>query len=596
MFKYNLKLNHLRKFKRLYSGLTGGEVIYQKLKENNVNDVFLYTGGAVMPLIDAFYKGDINYYINTHEQSGGHSAMGYAKSSGKPGVSIVTSGPGLTNSVTPLTDANNDSVPFVLFSGQVPLKAMGTNAFQECPSVDITKPITKWSYCVDNVSDLPDVVDHAFKVATTGKPGAVHIDLPKCITSSLFKTDETNLKLPQLNQLQKNDNLNINKLAEIINNSEKPLILLGQGSNNYKELINKLVESSNIPVTTTIHAMGVYDETKPLSLEFLGMHGSFAANNAIQNSDLIIALGTRFDDRTTGVIEKYAPKAFEAYKNKTGGIIHVNISNEEINNVIDSHYNYNMDVGDFLKLLIPFLKNNTRRQWLAYNFKNKMENKFDYNKKENGLLTQQVIEEIGNYLQKNKKEYFVSTGVGNHQMMAAQFIKWTRPRSYLSSGSLGVMGVGLPYAIGCQIANPNSLVIDIDGDGSFNHTLSELKTVQNYNLPIKIAIMNDTNLGMVRAWEELFFEENYTATDLIKNPDYCGIADSYDIMSIYCDSEDELEKCVKEFLEYPDPILAEFKVTPDLCLPLVPPGKGLNDMILLNKSNNLVFSNELPPG
>ncbi len=596
MFKYNLKLNHLRKFKRLYSGLTGGEVIYQKLKENNVNDVFLYTGGAVMPLIDAFYKGDINYYINTHEQSGGHAAMGYAKSSGKPGVSIVTSGPGLTNSVTPLTDANNDSVPFVLFSGQVPLKAMGTNAFQECPSVDITKPVTKWSYCVDNVSDLPDVVDHAFKVATTGKPGAVHIDLPKCITSSLFKTDETNLKLPQLNQLQKNDNLNINKLAELINNSEKPIILLGQGSINYTELIDKLVESSNIPVTTTIHAMGVYDETKPLSLDFLGMHGSFAANNAIQNSDLIIALGTRFDDRTTGVIEKYAPKAFEAYKNKTGGIIHVNINNEEISNVIDSHYNYNMDVGNFLKLLIPFLKNNTRSQWLAYNFKNKMENKFDYNKKENSLLTQQVIEEIGNYLLKNKKEYFVSTGVGNHQMMAAQFIKWTRPRSYLSSGSLGVMGVGLPYAIGCQIANPNSLVIDIDGDGSFNHTLSELKTVQNYNLPIKIAIMNDTNLGMVRAWEELFFEENYTATDLIKNPDYCGIADSYDIMSIYCDSEDELEKCVKEFLEYPDPILAEFKVTPDLCLPLVPPGKGLNDMILLNKSNNLVFSNELPPG
>ena len=237
-----------------------------------------------------------------------------------------------------------------------------------------------------------------------------------------------------------------------------------------------------------------------------------------------------------------------------------------------------MDVKDFLDLLIPKLKKNTRNQWLSNNFKNKIENKFDYNQNKKGLLTQQVIEEIGNYLLKNNKDFYVSTGVGNHQMMAAQFIKWRKPKTYLSSGSLGVMGVGLPYAIGCQIANPESLVIDIDGDGSFNHTLSELKTIQNYNLPVKIAIMNDTNLGMVRAWEELFFEENYTATDLIQNPDYCKIAESYDIMSIYCDSEEDLQKSVKEFLEYPDPILAEFKVVPDLCLPLVPPGKGLNEI------------------
>jgi len=599
MFKYKLKLNRLKKLSRLYSGLTGGEVIYQKLKENKVQDVFLYTGGAVMPLIDAFYQGDINYYINTHEQSGGHAAMGYAKSTNKPGVSIVTSGPGLTNSITPLTDATNDSVPLVLFSGQVPLKAMGTNAFQECPSVDITKPVTKWSYCVESVSDLPDVVDHAFKVATSGKKGAVHIDLPKCITSSMFTSNNKSENiLPELNHLSNEflDTSNMDKIAELINNSKQPIILLGQGCNNYPELINRLVEITSIPVTTTIHAMGVYDETNPLSLEFLGMHGSVAANQAVQNADLILALGTRFDDRTTGVIEKYAPKAFQAHKEKTGGIIHVNINNEEINKVIESHYNYNMDVKEFLDLLIPQLKKNIRNQWLSNNFKNKIESKFDYNKNNKGLLTQQVIEEIGNYLLKNNKDFYVSTGVGNHQMMAAQFIKWRKPKTYLSSGSLGVMGVGLPYAIGCQIANPKSLVIDIDGDGSFNHTLSELKTIQNYNLPVKIAIMNDTNLGMVRAWEELFFEENYTATDLIQNPDYCKIADSYDIMSIYCDSEEDLKKSIKEFLEYPDPILAEFKVVPDLCLPLVPPGKGLNEMITLNKTNNLTFSNELPPG
>ena len=589
--------------RRRYHGLTGGQVIYQKLVEKNVKDVFFYTGGAVMPLIDAFYKGDINYYINTHEQSGGHAATAYAKSrqchNQIPGISIVTSGPGLTNSVTPLTDATNDSVPFILFSGQVPLATMGTNAFQECPSVDITKPVTKWSYCVEDVNELPDVVDEAFKVSTQGKPGAVHIDLPKCVTSAILIDETVNMKNKTKDQILYQSEYSFSDIGFLINQSSKPVLLIGQGCNKYAAELKKFAKSSNIHVTTTIHAMGVFDETDELSLEFLGMHGHYAANQAIQQADLIIAIGTRFDDRTTGKLETYAPKAFEAFNDGLGGIIHVNINDDEIGNVVNSHYNFNMDAGMFLNNVLPYLEFQHRVDWKNKIKEWKKNYPFIYQKAENKQLkTQQVIDQIGKYLLNNQiDDYIISTGVGNHQMMAAQYIKWRQPNRYISSGSLGVMGVGLPFAIGSQIANPDKLVIDIDGDGSFNHTLAELKTVQNYNLPIKIAVMNDTNLGMVRAWENLFFKEKYTATDLIKNPSYTSLAESFGIKSIYCDSEDDLENKIEQFLKTEGPILAEFKVVPDLCLPLVSPGKALDDMILLNDSLKISnFETELPPG
>lgn len=580
---------HIRK----YHNLTGGQVIYKKLLEHNVNDVFLYTGGAVMPLIDAFYKGDIRYYMNTHEQSGGHAATGYAKSTGKPGISIVTSGPGLTNSVTALTDSTNDSTPFILFSGNVPLNSMGTNAFQECPSTDITRPVTKWSYCVQDVQELPDVVDEAFKVSTNGKPGSVHIDLPKCITMKKFNSSNKK-RFKYENKVTKEKMMNMTDshfISEVINNSKFPVLLVGQGCNNYSEELREFAIAANIPVTTTIHAMGVFDETHDLSLEFLGMHGNVAANYAIQNADLIIALGTRFDDRITGVIEKYAPKAFQSFKEGTGGIIHVNRNDKEINSVINSHYNFQVDCGEFLKSLKPIYTR--RKSWLKKIKEWKEKHPFKYNKDKNHMSTQEVIDEINNYLH-NINNYIVTTGVGNHQMMSSQFIKWRHPKSFISSGSLGVMGVGLPYAIGAQIANPNKMVIDIDGDGSFNHTLSELKTVQNYNLPIKIAIMNDTNFSMVRAWEELFFNKQYTATDLNRNPDYAELAESFGIKGITCSNRKDLKDTIEEFLTYDKAIVCDFRVIPNLCLPLVSPGSGLDDMVLFN-DKNIIMKTDLPP-
>lgn len=573
--------------------ITGAQIIYKKLLQHNVKDVFVYTGGAIMPLIDTFYKSkEINYYINTHEQSAGHAATGYAKSTGKPGISIMTSGPGVTNSVTALTDATNDSTPFILFTGNVPLSAIGTNAFQECPATEITKPVTKWSYLVKDINDISDVVDEAFRVATSGKPGSVHIDIPKCVLNSKFNIRYYNKK-DFGNEITKPKKIvakDTNHIVKLLNKAKKPILLVGQGCNDYSEKLRSFAIKSNIPVTTTIHAMGVFDETHPLSLEFLGMHGNVAANYAIQDADLIIALGTRFDDRITGALDKYAPKAFKAFNEGKGGIVHVNKNNKEIGNIIDSHYNFHTDCGDFLDSINPHYRE--RDEWINLIKIWKTKYKFTYNKIEN-LKTQEVLSGINDHLL-NLENYMVTSGVGNHQMMASQFIKWRYPKSFMSSGSLGVMGTGLPYAIGCQIANPDKLVIDIDGDGSFNHTSSELKTVENYNLPIKIAIMNDGQFSMVRTWEKLFFNERYTATNLYKNPDYVKLAESYGIKGIRCDKREDLNKKINEFLSYDKAIVCEFKVDTDVCFPLVKPGCAL-DEIILPDSKNVNIGTSLPP-
>lgn len=572
--------------KRMNSSISGGQIIYNKLREKNVTDVFLYSGGAIMPAVDSFYKNEIKYYINTHEQSLGHAATGYAKSSGKPGICMVTSGPGLTNMITPITDATNDSTPLIVFSGNVPKKAMGTQAFQECPSVDITKPVTKWSYCVDNVNELSDIIDEAFRIATTGKKGAVHIDLPKCITTAETSVDKIYNTFIHTDINYNNIlGVNIDIVSKLINKSKSPVIIAGQGCNEGYELLRKFAITGNIPVTTTIHGMGIFDEREPLSLKFLGMHGNPAANFAVQKSDLIINLGSRFDDRTTGNVAKYAPEAFKAAKENRGGIVQVNLNRSELSKNIKSHYNFHTKCDLFLKELLPNIEYRDRTNWLEQIETWKQKYPFDIARCSDGLLNTQMVIQSINKNMPNKRRYRITTGVGNHQMWAAQFIDYRKPQTYISSGSLGVMGAGLPYAIGVQIANPNDLVIDIDGDGSFNHTLAELKTISNYDLPIKIAVMNDGHMSMVRVWEKLFFNRRYTATNLGKNPDYCSLGKSFGIKTLKCSSEDTLDKDVTYFLNYPGPILCEFNVKTDICYPLVKPGNALDDMFLYQVEN-----------
>ena len=570
-----------------YKNLTGAQIMFKIFNQKKVTNIFTYTGGPIMAAVDQLHKSNnnkIKHYINTHEQSAGHSATAYARLSGKPGICLMTSGPGVTNMVTPLADATNDSTPLILFTGNVPLKSIGTNAFQECPATEITAPITKWSYLIKDVHEVPDILEWAFHIATTGKPGSVHIDIPKCILNTKYLQDKTSriiygndTRLSSVN-INKFQNTNTLEIINLLNKAQKPLIIAGQGCNNYSLQLKSFALRGNIPVTTTIHALGVFDESHELSLEFLGMHGHPAANYSVQEADLIIALGTRFDDRTTGEIKKYAPNAFKAFERNEGGIVHVNINSGEFNNVINSHFNFDMDCGKFLSSITPFYRE--RVQWMEQIRKWKRNHPFTYNKSKN-LKTQEVISEINKYLKNtNNDNYVITTGVGNHQMMTCQFIKWKYPKSLISSGSLGVMGVGLPFAIGAQIADPSKLVIDIDGDGSFNHSLSELKTVMNHNLPIKIAIMNDTCFSMVNTWEKLFFEERYTATNLIKNPNYRKIANAYGIKSLYCNKRQDLNTRIRQFLSYDKAILCEFKVESDQCYPLVMPGSGLDEMIL----------------
>lgn len=579
--------------------ITGGRLIYNQLKSNRVSDAFIYSGGAIMPLVDCFYQGSINYYVNTHEQSAGHAATAYARSSGKTGVCIVTSGPGLTNLVTPMLDAQNDSTPLVVLSGQVPLAAMGTQAFQECPATQITKGITKWSYCLQPGDNISEVVNEAFQVANHRKKGVVHLDLPKCLLAADYTDIEQPLRHRQISSLKPSSLSHpISKIANIINKAQKPILYVGQGANESSQLLKEFTENSNIPVTTTIHAMGVFDEQHHLSLEFLGMHGAVAANYAVQDSDCIIALGTRFDDRTTGNLNYYAPEAKKAAQEGRGGIIHVDIESEQINKVVSPDYSYCGDVKDFLTEILPHMKFKKRNKWLKQCHHWKEQHPFQYQQLPTKIKTQDVICELNKGLHQLDlmSKTIITSGVGNHQMMSSQYIKWTQPKSFMTSGSLGVMGTGLPFAIGTQIAHPRCLVLDIDGDGSFNHTLSDLKTVVEYELPVKIAIMNDGHQSMVRTWEQLFFDNRITATELKKNPDYVQLANSFGIKALSVDNHKDLPGVISKFLKFDGPILCDFRVQTDKCFPLVAPGKALNDLLLSEDYLNLEkIKNELPP-
>lgn len=570
-----------------YNGLSGAQIIERKLTEKGVKHAFIYSGGAIMPVIDTLYNSSIKYTINTHEQSLGHSATGYAKSSGSPGICIVTSGPGLTNLITPMLDAQNDSTPLIVFSGNVPLKVMGTQAFQECPAVEMTSPFTKWSTIVKDVHDLPDIIDKAWDISTNGKPGCVHIDLPKCITTSTYHTPPP-IRVKKKHTIKTSPIPNYYELSHLINQSKKPVVIVGKGCNHVPFELYTFISKANIPITSTIHGVGTFPEDSPLSLKMLGMHGSPTANYAVSEADLIINLGSRFDDRITGNVSTYAPEAYKAFKEHRGGIIHVNIEQSEMNKNIQSHYNFNMDCRAFLIHMTPYMRNsfNARKDWFDKIQYWKQTYPFEYNiPAKNKLNTQMVIETINRFLPKTK--WNITTGVGNHQMWASQFIDYRTPNSLITSGSLGVMGAGLGYAIGTQIANPDHLVINIDGDGSFNHTLSELKTISNYQLPIKIAIMNDGQMSMVRTWEKLFFNEQYIATDLSGNPNYVKLGKSFGIKTLYCESSKHLDQTVYRFLNYNGPILCDFRTVSEMCYPLVAPGKALNDMILFQEDRGI---------
>ena len=604
MLRCNVK--HIRNYSHLASYLhkTGAQAIYHALITNNVHYVFGYTGGAILSVTDTLYKCKrIKYIKNVNEQCMGHAAEGYSKVANKPGIIISTSGPGVTNLITVMQNAISDGNPLIILSGQVNSSSIGTDAFQEAPSIELTRPCTKMSVQITDVNDIPGIMEEAFRVSMEGRKGPVFIDLPKDILSSTIHTiNRSHIYTDNKNKQNKEhiDDANITELVQLLIRANKPIMYVGQGANNCYEYIRYLSKQLNIPVTTTIHGLGIMDERDDLSLHMLGMHGSVYANKAIQEADLILAIGSRFDDRTTGHLDKYAPAAKEASAKHRGGIVHFNIDEREINKLVQTDIHFTGDCKDHLYSLVAKINTNSHIKDTIYNnntewantvIKSKKTHPFTYTPAtNNNIKVQQVVE----YINKYSSEAYITTGVGNHQMYMAQFYEWSKPSTMITSGSLGTMGFGLPSAIGVQLANNDSTVICFDGDGSFMMTANDLATIKEYNLPIKIFIMNDSRQQMVYIWQKLFFNERYISTDNF-NPDFNTFADAFGIENIYCDDEDSLDAAVQLSLEYPGPIVVNCKVEPDMCTPLVAPGAALDDMIVENNiSKDIIKITDAP--
>lgn len=681
-------------YMKKYQGLSGAAIVYLKLLENGVEVVNGYSGGAVLPLLDQFHpdnprhkeigKEPIRWITNSNESSAGHIAEGYAKSmpingKHKPvGVAIATSGPGVTNLITPLQDGICDGVPMVVLCGQAATTAP-EDAFQSAPAVEMTAPCTKWSYQIKSAAEVPFAMDYAFYVARNGRPGPVFIDLPKdlqnqVLTPELIKS-YTETKLPDAasdevgmaslitatrengeifkavrlgyekkglsfemikedgeqklvpvasstdgfnadhhptnrviwttnalrgepKPITKEGTLDLNDritsdMLNFIRRAKKPVIIAGQGCNDSAEELKYFAETLKIPVTTTLHALGCFDERHELALNMMGMHGHPTPNFMVQEADLIINIGSRFDDRITGRMPDFVPGARKAAELGVGGIIHVDIRITEMAKQIEPHFFVHSTGKSFLTTLNVALAKEPKLvpqtdAWVAHMKKLQAEYPikiptFPTVDGKTNMSAQRVIREMDNQILAAGKmdDAIFTTGVGIHQMVAAQLITWTKPRQMLSSGSLGTMGVALGYCIGAKLANCGKLVIAVDGDGSFNMTFTELKTVVEQGIPIKIMILDNESQMMVEYWQRLFHNERLLAVRN-KNPDYQILAKAFGIKTVYCDREEDIEEKMREFLfDYDDePVLFHVRINRTPCLPLVAPGQPLDDMIL----------------
>lgn len=564
----------------------GADIVIETLKEEGVEYIFGHPGGAIMEVYDALYRdGTIKHILTRHEQGAGHMAEGYAKATGKVGVAMSTSGPGATNLVTAIADAYMDSVPVVFITGQVPTHLIGNDAFQEVDIVGITRPITKHNFLVKRIEDLPLILRQAFYIARTGRPGPVLVDIPKDITQKLSDVkipslDEVKSSLPGYKPHTEGSPQQIKKAAKLIISAKRPVLYIGGGavqSEAQEELI-ELAELMNIPVTTTNMGKGAFPELHPLALHMLGMHGTYYANMAVYNCDLLIAVGARFDDRVTGKIEEFAPQA---------SIIHIDIDPASISKNIVVDVPIVGDVKVVLRKLIQEIKREgaklvfpeERHKWTKQIEKWKKLHPLTYRNSDEVIKPQYVIEEIW---KATKGDAIIATGVGQHQMWAAMFYKYSYPRQFINSGGLGTMGFGLPAGIGAKIGRPEKEVFVIDGDGSFMMTMQELITAVQYKVPVKIAIINNGYLGMVRQWQELFYEKRYSEVDLSTQPDFVRLAEACGAVGFRAEKPKEVREIIEEAMKIQDkPVLLDFHVDrEENVLPMVPAGKSYREMIL----------------
>jgi len=558
--------------------ITGAEIFIESLKREGVKHIFGYPGGVVLGIFDFLYDDkDIQLILTRHEQGAVHAADGYARSTGKPGVVLVTSGPGATNTVTGIATASMDSIPLIVFSGQVPTMLIGNDAFQEADIVGISRPCTKYNFLAKDVKELSKIVREAFYIATSGRPGPVLIDLPKDVTAGKAEFTWPEVKIRSYNPTYEGNKWMITQAAHLIAKSKRAVIIAGGGvilSGGSKEL-RELAEFTDIPVTMTLMGLGSFPGTHKLSLGMPGMHGTYYANKAIQESDLLIAIGMRFDDRVTGKIDAFAPHA---------KIIHIDIDPTSIRKNVRVDVPIVGDVKRVLTVLNKVLKeeakeqwDEARRIWLKQIDAWKRERPLTYTYSDEVIKPQFVVEKI---YELTKGDAIITTEVGQNQMWTAQFYKFDKPRTLLTSGGLGTMGYGFPAAIGAQLAHPNKLVIDIAGDGSIQMNIQELATAGINKLPVKVAILNNHYLGMVRQWQELFFNERYSYTHLEVVPDFVKVAEAYGVVGLRATKPSEVEPVLKEAFKIKKTVFMDFIVHwKEKVYPMVPAGAAIDQML-----------------
>jgi acetolactate synthase-1/2/3 large subunit len=575
--------------------MTGAEMVVQALRDNGVKHIFGYPGGAVLPIYDElFQQDDIEHILVRHEQGAGHAAEGYARSTGKPGVMLVTSGPGATNSVTPLQDALMDSVPLVCITGQVPTTLIGSDAFQECDTVGITRPCTKHNWLVKDVNDLARILHEAFHVATTGRPGPVVVDIPKDVqfAKGLYTPPQTAPR-PSYQPRIQGDLDAIRAAVALMAEARRPVIYSGGGVINSgpeaSHLLRELVELTGFPITSTLMGLGAYPASGPNWLGMLGMHGTYEANMAMHDCDVMLCIGARFDDRITGRIDAFSPNSKK---------IHIDIDPSSINKNVHADIAILGDAGRVLEDMVRLWRASARtdrkmlKPWWEQIERWRARNSLAYRPSRDVIMPQYAIQRL--YALTKDRDVYITTEVGQHQMWAAQFYGFERPNRWMTSGGLGTMGYGLPAALGVQIAHPDSLVIDIAGDASVLMTMQEMSTAVQYKAPIKIFILNNQYMGMVRQWQQLLHGNRLSHSYMDSLPDFVKLAEAYGCHGIRCDRPDALDDAITEMIEVRKPVLFDCRVAALAnCFPMIPSGKAHNEMLLPDEATDEAVANAI---
>ncbi len=575
--------------------MTGAEMVVQALKDNGVKHLFGYPGGAVLPIYDElFQQDDVQHILVRHEQGAGHAAEGYARSTGKPGVMLVTSGPGATNAVTPLQDALMDSIPLVCITGQVPTSLIGSDAFQECDTIGITRPCTKHNWLVKDVNDLARILHEAFHVATTGRPGPVVVDIPKDVqfAKGMYTPPQTAPRTSYQPKVQ-GDLDKIKEAVALMASAKRPVIYSGGGVVNSgpeaSQLLRELVDLTGFPITSTLMGLGAYPKSGKNWLGMLGMHGSYEANMAMHDCDVMVCIGARFDDRITGRLNAFSPNSKK---------IHIDIDPSSINKNVRADVPILGDVGRVLEDMVRLWRatakadKKTLYPWWEQIAKWRARDSFAYKHNSDVIMPQYAVQRL--YELTKHLDTYITTEVGQHQMWAAQHYGFEKPNRWMTSGGLGTMGYGLPAALGVQIAHPESLVIDIAGDASVQMCIQEMSCAVQYDAPIKVFILNNQYMGMVRQWQQLLHGNRLSHSYTEAMPDFVKLAEAYGGHGIRCDKPDELDDAIKEMISVKKPVIFDCRVaTLANCFPMIPSGKAHNEMLLPDEATDEAVANAI---